>query len=105
MSEIRIQEIDGQEFVPLKDYKRLIEKNEEKIIKIRGLEEKIKELEQLKPSDYELVIAKIKISDLEKENKEIMEEKKDLQETLRWYEKEVERLKKRVSILKYIIRR
>lgn len=94
MNEIRTTKIDGQEFVTYKDYLRLKEENK-----------KLKCSEQLKPSDYELVIANIKISDLEKENEEIMEEKKDLQETLRWYQKEVERLKKRVSILKYIIRR
>jgi len=94
MDKIRITKIDGQEFVTYKDYLRLKEENK-----------KLKGSEQLKPSDYELVIANIKISDLEKENEEIMEEKKDLQETLRRYEKEVERLKKRVSILKYIIRR
>ena len=36
---------------------------------------------------------------------ELEEKNKELQETLRQYEKEVARLEKKVSILKYIIRR
>lgn len=94
MGQIRITKIDGQEFVTYKDYLRLKEENK-----------KLKGSEQLKPSDYELVIANIKISDLEKENKEIKEVNNDLQDTLRWYEKKIERLEKKVDVLRYIIRR
>lgn len=70
MNEIRIQEIDGQEFVTYKDYLRLKEENEK-------LKEEIKNHKQNIMQDELEIIPK-----LEEENKKLREERDEYKE--RW---------------------
>lgn len=78
MNEIRIQEIDGQEFIPFKDYKRLLERNEEKMIKIRELEgENLKLKEEKQELEYLWDINE----ELKEENKKLKERIKELEAT------------------------
>ena len=85
MGEIRITKIDGQEFVTYKDYLRLKEENKNLNIIIKNAK-----IEQKSDREH--------IEELEEGNKK-------LKNTLSQYEKEIIRLEKKVSILKYIIRR
>ena len=85
MGEIRITKIDGQEFVTYKDYLRLKEEN-----KNLNIINKNAKIEQKSDREH--------IEELEEGNKK-------LKNTLSQYEKEIIRLEKKVSILKYIIRR
>ena len=85
MDKIRTTKIDGQEFVTYKEYLRLKEENKKLNIIIKNAK-----IEQKSDREH--------IEELEEENKK-------LKNTLSQYEKEIIRLEKKVSILKYIIRR
>lgn len=82
MSNIQITKIDGQEFVPLKDYKILVERNEEKMIKIRELEEENKKLREWIKSDGQIVtMRECNIYRLEEENIKLKSDLEQIKET------------------------
>jgi len=95
MGEIRIQKIDGQEFVPYKDYLRLKDTAHEELSYLKEVAETVKELEQenkkLKSDleqfseaykryrDYEKEELAESCYDLERENKKLKERIKELE--------------------------
>ena len=105
MEEIRITKIDGQEFVPLKDYQKLKEEVvENSKLYWNLMDEKERYSRELGMMTWENNLNIWKIKELEEENKKLKEERDELKKEFQQYKEHynIEKDKQQIFLMTWL---